>query len=723
MDTFALRVAAVASLVLSVTAPASGQAFTSSSGKIPQGTPNNNSWTEHVAFSDIDLDGDFDALFADGGECCNDQNRIWINLGGQQGGVVGTFVDRTDTRLPAVNDNSRDIEFVDYDQDGDSDIFVTNTSHISNQTSRFWTNVGNDQGGNLGFYTDETLARWIDVGINDGATTFSSVAPSLKLVAGGFIDWTCDGSFADLDNDGDMDLVQATYGLLGSGKVPTRLFLNDGSGHFEEYNPSQFQLTISDLPDGAPGLWAEGTQLQESLDTTGTTCDIANVSVSVDLTDLDGDLDLDVLTGHLQLRQRVFRNNLAQSGGALVPFTDVTQAAWPATYQPGGRKYEQELGDLDGDDDLDVYGTNWVQPCDLVLMNLGGITFSDPTLQAGSCILNNEPDFVDFDGDGDLDVLIASDAGQEQLYVNQGHATGGQLVLDPSLPPADATNSLGVDAADLDNDGDSDAMVANDEGVANVYLENLLQTADTHAPRLAHLEQAPDRAAGPAPTVVRVHVYDNQATYLSAFDPAQLEVTVSGSAPFALPMRWSGGQLLRGEIPGALAGTIAYRVRVTDKAGNNTTSATLAYVASSPCPSVAVVYCTSQVNSQGCTPAISANGFSSASAGVGHFVEASGLIPANLGLLFYSKTGANSIPLLGGTLCTLPPNIRTPIQAATGSGLCGGLFRRDFNAWIATGFDPALVPGQDVWAQIWSRDPAAAQGSNLTNGVQFTICD
>jgi hypothetical protein len=701
MEPFASRVAAVALLALSLQVPAGAQVYVSAPDKIPQGNPDNNSWTEHVAFADIDLDGDYDALFGDGGECCNDQNRMWVNLGGQQGGTVGFFVDRTSTRLPAILDNTRDIEFVDYDNDADSDIFVTNTSQINNQTSRFWTNGGNAQGGNLGFYVDETAARWINIAENNGTTTFSSVAPSLELVAGGFIDWSCDNTFADLDNDGDMDLVKATYGLLGSGNVPTRLFLND-------------------LANGAPGLWAQGTQLHETTDSNGTTCDIANVSVSVDVADLDGDLDLDVLTGHLQMRQRIFRNNLQQNGGVLTEFTDVTHAAWPATYQPGGRKYEQELGDLDGDDDLDVYGTNWVQPCDLVLMNLGGITFSDPTLQADSCILNNEPDFVDFDDDGDLDVIIAADAGQEQLFVNQG---GGVLVLDVNALPADATNSLGVDAADLDNDGDPDAMVANDEGVANVYLVNTLQGSDSHAPRLAHLEQAPDRVAGPAPTVVRVHVYDNQATYLSAFDPALLEITVGGSPEFSVPMRWSGGQVLRGEIPGALAGTIGYRVRVTDKAGNSSASAVLTYVSTSTCPVVANVYCTSQVNSQGCTPAISASGFSSASAGAGHFVDAVNLIPGNLGLLFYSKTGANSVPLLGGTLCVLPPTIRTPIQAATGSGICGGLFRRDFNAWIATGFDTALVPGQDVWAQIWSRDPAAAQASNLTDGVQFTICD
>ncbi|HVS20124.1 MAG TPA: VCBS repeat-containing protein [Planctomycetota bacterium] len=720
MESLVPRVAALALLALPVSA--APQAFVSASGKIPQGAPNNNSWTENVDFSDIDLDGDFDALFADGGECCNDQNRLWVNLGGQQGGTVGFFQDRTIARLPAVLDNSRDIEFVDYDNDGDSDIFVTNTSQLSNQTSRFWTNVGNAQGGSLGFYVDETASRWIDIAVNDGVSTFSSVPTSLALVAGGFIDWTCDGGFADLDNDGDLDLVQATYGLLGSGKVPTRLFLNDGDGRFEEYNPSGFQLTLTNLSDGAPGLWAEGTQLDETTDSDGTTCDIANTSISVELADLDGDLDIDILTGQFLTRQRIFRNNLTENG-TFSPFRDVSEAAWPASYVPEGRKYEQELGDLDGDDDLDIFGTNWVQPCDLVLKNEGGMTFGPPTTVAGSCVLNNEPDFIDFDADGDLDVLVASDEGQELLFVNQGHAGGGQLVLDPSLLPLDSTSSLGVDAVDLDNDGDYDAMVANDFGQANVMLENVLQIPDTHAPRIANLEQAPDRAAGPTPTVVRLHVYDNQPTYLSAFDPAFLVVTIDGSPAVELPMRWSGGQVLRGESPGALAGTIEYRARVTDRQGNATLSAPKSFVAGSTCAATATNYCTSQTTSQGCTPTIGTSGFPSASAGVGHFIEANGLVAGQLGLVLYSTAGPNNVPLLGGTLCVGSPLVRTPILAIQGAGPCTGLLRRDFNAYVATGVDPTLAAGADVWAQVWSRDPGSPTSSNLTSGVTFTLCD
>ena len=42
-----------------------------------------------VALGDIDADGDLDAVVA----CSAEPNRIYLNLGGNQGGVVGTFGD------------------------------------------------------------------------------------------------------------------------------------------------------------------------------------------------------------------------------------------------------------------------------------------------------------------------------------------------------------------------------------------------------------------------------------------------------------------------------------------------------------------------------------------------------------------------------------------------------------------------------------------------------
>jgi hypothetical protein len=54
---------------------------------------------------------------------------------------------------------------------------------------------------------------------------------------------------------------------------------------------------------------------------------------------------------------------------------------------------------------------------------------------------------------------------------------------------------------------------------------------------------------------------------------------------------------------------------------------------------------------------------------------------------------------------------------------CSGAYHFDFNAWIQSGADPALVVGQDVWAQYWSRDQGFAFPDNtgLSNAVAFEI--
>jgi hypothetical protein len=175
---------------VALTGAASAQTFTNNSAQIPH----TGGYTESVNFSDVDHDGDFDAAVANGGDCCNQQNRLWVNNGGMQGGTLGFFTDVTTTQFPAVLDDSRDIEFVDIDNDGDEDLYVSNTSSNNNQSNRWWVNI---------------------------AGPGSSIALSQKLVSGGFIDWSCFCAFGDLDNDGDMDVI------VTNNNGPARLLANN----------------------------------------------------------------------------------------------------------------------------------------------------------------------------------------------------------------------------------------------------------------------------------------------------------------------------------------------------------------------------------------------------------------------------------------------------------------------------------------------------------------
>ena len=142
------------------------------------------------------------------------------------------------------------------------------------------------------------------------------------------------------------------------------------------------------------------------------------------------------------------------------------------------------------------------------------------------------------------------------------------------------------------------------------------------------------------------------------------------------------------------------------------------------CTGGANVYCTSKVTSQLCLPSISVSGTPSATAGSGFEITATGVIPNQPGLLFYGINGAASQPLPNGTRCVAFPAVRGPILQASPAGVaCTSTISFDFNAWIATGNHPALTAGVTVNAQFWTRDPQDPSTSNLSDAVQFTICD
>lgn len=132
-------------------------------------------------------------------------------------------------------------------------------------------------------------------------------------------------------------------------------------------------------------------------------------------------------------------------------------------------------------------------------------------------------------------------------------------------------------------------------------------------------------------------------------------------------------------------------------------------------------YCVSKPNSDGCLASIYGVGVPSASAGVGFTVGASQVTAGDSGLFFYSKSGPAALPFLGGTLCLAGTVTRTSGSNSGGAASCAGSFALDFNAYAATGQDPALVAGQPVWGQYWYRDPQSPSGVGLSNGLAFQL--
>src|SRR5690606_21983033 len=111
-------------------------------------------------------------------------------------------------------------------------------------------------------------------------------------------------------------------------------------------------------------------------------------------------------------------------------------------------------------------------------------------------------------------------------------------------------------------------------------------------------------------------------------------------------------------------------------------------------------------------------------AGSGFEITATGVVPNQPGMLFYSLDGPASQPRPMGTRCVAHPTVRGPIlQASPAAAACSSAISFDFNAWIATGNHPSLTAGVTVHAHSWTRDPQDPATSNLSDAIEFTICD
>ncbi|MDG2149912.1 MAG: VCBS repeat-containing protein [Planctomycetota bacterium] len=515
--------------------------------------------SENLDVGDIDNDGDFDVGVANGGDGSAQGNYIYLNNGGAQGGVEGTFTNASSARLSGFpNDTSRDLEFADFDMDNDLDIYISNRGTTVNggEVSRAGINQGGMQGGSTGFFSERTDDFWGTLVSVPGTDEVGTVNGE-----GAWRDYSCDCDFADLDNDGDLDLFHSSYGPNINGTRDSRIFLNDGTGRFDEM-----------WTWAAPGA------------------DIRTHTLDIDLADLDGDYDLDVIMSSRDSQARIFRSNL---NGATTfpanPFTDITQTALlnQGAIFSGDSNYEGEFGDLDGDGDFDIWMKNYQGFTDRILRNNGNLTFTQMNswIAGDPSVDENEVDLFDYDGDGDLDAFLANFSGTNRIYQSSLADGGGGALYTRSGSGAAANETpsssnsgttLDGEAADMDGDGDVDLMLANDGNQANRYWENVLGVPDTHAPTFERFTQQGNKSDG-TDTVILAQVRDNHNYYNIDYYNAFLIYTVDGANETCVSMFAQRGQQFRGVIPGGIDGAISYHVEVTDDAGNTGTSTTVSY--------------------------------------------------------------------------------------------------------------------------------------------------
>jgi hypothetical protein len=136
------------------------------------------------------------------------------------------------------------------------------------------------------------------------------------------------------------------------------------------------------------------------------------------------------------------------------------------------------------------------------------------------------------------------------------------------------------------------------------------------------------------------------------------------------------------------------------------------------------VYCTAKTNSAGCVPVIGAYGAASVSAGNNFTFVAANVLENKKGMLIWSYA-PDSKPFGGGTLCLGAPVKRTPLQTAgsiePGYYQCLGTYTYTFTQ--AKMAENGFTPGDDLYAQFWSRDNGFAPPQNvgLTAAVQAVI--
>ncbi|MFO0688375.1 MAG: VCBS repeat-containing protein [Myxococcota bacterium] len=251
-------------------------------------------------------------------------------------------------------------------------------------------------------------------------------------------------ALADLDGDGDLDLVSGEY--LGS--------------FFDFENISGGFVARS---GAANPLNAE----------------VAGSFASTSLGDLDGDGDLDLVVG---AQDGTFRH-WANTGSAASPvFVARTGAANPLDGQDAGDFSTPSLADLDGDGDLDLvagsqsgsfaYYQNTGSPTTPIFLLRVGAASPLDGLSVG---LTSVPSLGDLDGDGDLDLLAGRDDGTLRYFENTGTRTSPAFVERVGAANPLNGQDVGVFSSpamrDADGDGDLDVVTGNGPGTF-AYFEN-----------------------------------------------------------------------------------------------------------------------------------------------------------------------------------------------------------------------------------------------------------
>ena len=480
-----------------------------------------------TAWGDFDQDGYLD-LYVTKHKNCNvpgdfqSQDHLFHNEGN------GTFTDVTSYLCggPSTCFNVEGFGFspgwLDYDNDGDQDLYLVNDSNGSVASNILWRNDGSDGSGGWTF-TDVSASSgtnftvngmglgvgdydndgWLDIAFSDigpahllhnnGDGTYGDVSASSGVTA--LTDSITWGTvFFDHDNDGWLDLYLSA-GDTGPTGYPNIFLNNNSDGTFSDIS------TSSGLDEGGRGR---------------------NLSIA----DFDGDGFVDVFVGNFGNPPALLRNQATALGNTSHWLSVTVEGTESNRDGIGTRLYltaggltmmrEISSGPTHGGGDhraayfglgAETEGTLEIHWPNGVVENLGTVladkalhlveppsntTFADVTAAAGLAQqhqltaicpppLGSGSAWADYDDDGDIDLFVTNHGGANWLYRNDGDTDADgfpNFVDEASAMGVDDPAGVGHSAVfiDYDNDGDQDLYVTN-WGGNTLYENQLVETS------------------------------------------------------------------------------------------------------------------------------------------------------------------------------------------------------------------------------------------------------